>query len=129
MPRVLDASAAVTLLINTQMRSRVQGVLRDDVALAPAHIDAEVLSALRGLAAGGRLDAGHAGRAVALWARAPVRRWPTVGLLAMAWDLRETMSAYDALYVALARAVRAPLVTADRRLARTAAPVTDVVLV
>ena len=42
----------------------------------------------------------------------PCRRWPR------AWELRTNLSAYDALYVALAEQLDAPLVTADARLAR-----------
>jgi predicted nucleic acid-binding protein len=37
-----------------------------------------------------------------------------------AWKLRENITAYDAMYVALAEALDAPLVTCDRPLAHTA---------
>ena len=40
-------------------------------------------------------------------------------LLTRAWKLRENVTAYDAMYVALAEALDAPLVTCDRLLART----------
>jgi predicted nucleic acid-binding protein len=129
MPCVLDASAAVTLLVDVQRRSAIRDVLGGDVVLAPAHVDAEVLSALRGLVRGAHLDSVTAARAVGLWIRAPVRRWSTVGLLAEAWRLRDAMTAYDALYVTLARVTNARLLTADRRLARAAASAVDVVLV
>jgi len=39
-------------------------------------------------------------------------------LLARAWGLRDSVGACDAQYVALAELLEAPLVTADRRLAR-----------
>jgi predicted nucleic acid-binding protein len=42
---------------------------------------------------------------------------PTIGLLEDAWSLRANVSAYDACYVALARELKAELITADRRLA------------
>jgi len=38
-------------------------------------------------------------------------------LAAVAWALRDNLSFYDALYVALAAALDAPLITADARLA------------
>jgi predicted nucleic acid-binding protein len=47
---------------------------------------------------------------------APVRRFSTVPLLAEAWTLRANVSAADACYVVLARILRCPLVTADRKL-------------
>jgi len=128
-PCVLDASAAVTLLIDVQRRPAIRDALSSDVVLAPSHVDAEVLSALRGLARGAHLDSVSSARALGLWARAPVRRWPTVGLLAEAWRLRDAMTAYDALYVTLVRVASARLVTADRRLARAAASAVEVVVV
>lgn len=47
----------------------------------------------------------------------PIARYPTVGLTKRAWHLRHNFTAYDAMYVALAEAVRSRFVTADRRLA------------
>ena len=49
---------------------------------------------------------------------APVRRFSTLPLLAEAWTLRANVSAADACYVVLARILRCPLVTADRKLSR-----------
>ena len=46
----------------------------------------------------------------------PCRRWPR------AWELRTNLSAYDALYVALAEQLDAPLLSADARLARAPGP-------
>lgn len=46
--------------------------------------------------------------------------------LARIWSLRENVSAYDAVYVALAEALEAPLLTCDARLAR--APLTSVMI-
>jgi len=40
-------------------------------------------------------------------------------LLPRAWVLRANLSAYDAMYVALAEALRVPLLTLDTKLART----------
>ena len=48
----------------------------------------------------------------------PARRHQTRSLWPRAWELRTNLSAYDALYVALAEQLDAPLVTADARLAR-----------
>ena len=48
----------------------------------------------------------------------PIVRYPHLALLERAWDLRENVSVYDGVYVALAELLQAPLVTCDRRLAR-----------
>ena len=40
-------------------------------------------------------------------------------LLPRVWELRKNVTAYDGMYVALAEALDAPLLTADRRLARS----------
>ena len=41
-------------------------------------------------------------------------------LLGRVWELRHNLTAYDAVYVALAEALDAPLLTRDRRLAAAA---------
>ncbi|MDR2380562.1 MAG: type II toxin-antitoxin system VapC family toxin [Bifidobacteriaceae bacterium] len=50
----------------------------------------------------------------------PARRWPTDGLLARVWALRANLTAYDAVYVALAEALGCVLLTHDNRLATAA---------
>lgn len=83
---------------------------------APDVVDAEVLSALRGLERGAALKTARGAQAVADLSRAPLRRVSSRSLLAEAWRHRHNLSAYDALYVALANRLGAPLLTADRRL-------------
>ena len=49
-----------------------------------------------------------------------IHRWPSAAALRLrVFTLRENLSAYDAAYVALAEALRCPMVTRDRRLARS----------
>jgi len=50
--------------------------------------------------------------------RLGLRRHPIRSLWPRAWELRTNLSAYDALTVALAEQLDAPLLTADARLAR-----------
>ena len=94
--------------------------------LVPGHFDAEVLSGLRGLARGGHLAPADVRRRVEGLARAALVRVSVRDLLAEAWTLSEALSAYDALYVALARREDVALLTADRKLARGAAALCDV---
>ena len=49
-----------------------------------------------------------------------MRRHAVFPLLSRVWELRDNLTAYDACYVALAEALRAPLLTADARLAAAA---------
>lgn len=48
----------------------------------------------------------------------PALRVRHAGLVERVWALKETVTAYDAVYVAVAESLSLPLVTADRRLAR-----------
>ena len=50
----------------------------------------------------------------------PLRRYPHGFLLPRVWQLRNNLTAYDAVYVALAEALDAPLVTRDRHHAAAA---------
>lgn len=52
----------------------------------------------------------------------PLHLWPYPPLAERAWELRDTMTTYDAAYVALAELLDAPVVTLDQRLQRTSGP-------
>ena len=67
----------------------------------------------------GEVSAGRAGEAVADLAALDLHRHPHLDLLTRAWTLRDNVTAYDAMYVALAEALDAPIVTCDTPLART----------
>ncbi|MBK7720649.1 MAG: PIN domain-containing protein [Austwickia sp.] len=117
---VVDASVVVDALVGADA-AELHGVLGDRPLLAPAHVDAEVLSALRGLLLGGHLSRKRCRDALLDLDALPIDRWPlTSVLLAGAFDLADAMSSSDALYVSLAQATQLPLVTRDRRLARAA---------
>ncbi len=92
----------------------------------PAHFDAEVLSGLRNLVRGGRMSRTDGADWLEAVRDAPLLRVPVEQLTEAAWPLAEAVSAYDALYVALARREDVPLVTADARLARGAADLCEV---
>ena len=47
----------------------------------------------------------------------PLNRYPHDFLIPRVWDLRATLTAYDAVYVALAALLDAPLLTRDDRIA------------
>lgn len=115
---VLDASAAVELLLRTAAGRRAEAALRAATVAVPGHFDAEVLSALGRLARDGAVPEEAITPALRHLSRAPFRRFPLPPLLPSAWQARHNLSLRDALYVVLAREVGAGLVTADRRLTR-----------
>ena len=115
---VVDASIVVTALADDGADGDlVRERLRGERLLAPEVIDLEVTSAWRRLAAAARLDDRRARLAIDDLLALPLERAPHKPLLHRCWELRNAMTAYDAAYVALAEIARAPLLTADRRLA------------
>jgi predicted nucleic acid-binding protein len=118
---VLDASAAVELLLRTPAGGQADAVLRGNRVVVPAHFDAEVFSALGRLVRAGDLAEGLVGPILDELARAPFFRYTLQPLLAAAWELRHNLALRDALYVALARRLGALFVTADARLAQAPA--------
>lgn len=91
---------------------------RNEFGQRPAHIDAEVLSALGRLHRGGHVSIRAVSQRLRTLSAAPVLRHPLPQILAGAWRRRSNLSLFDALYVELAEVLHVPLVTTDRRLAR-----------
>jgi predicted nucleic acid-binding protein len=118
MPVVIDASALVHLIVQSERAPAVAQAVGATEMVAPDVVNPEVLSILRRLERTGALAARQAVQAVDDLMDAPVRRFSTLPLLAEAWTLRANVSAADACYVVLARILRCPLVTADRKLSR-----------
>jgi predicted nucleic acid-binding protein len=85
---------------------------------APHLLDAEVGSVMRRLEHGGQVAADRALTAMLAFQQLPIRRYELTPLLPRAWELRKNLSIYDALYVALAEALGAVLLTSDKGLGR-----------
>lgn len=84
---------------------------------APHLLDVEVAQVIRRHAANREIDAERGRMALADLADFPLRRYPHDFLLPRVWELRNNLTAYDAIYVALAEVLDAPLLTHDKRLA------------
>lgn len=121
---VIDASAAVELLLQTDLGRRVESrLLRDgDEWHAPHLIDVEVAQALRRLVMTAELSATRAREALADLTDLDLHRHPHLDLIDRAWTLRSHLTAYDAMYVVLAEALGATVVTCDAPLARAPGP-------
>jgi len=118
MPVVIDASALFELVVQSERAPAVAQAVGATDMVAPDVVNPDVLSILRRLERTGSLPAREAVQAVDDLMDAPVRRFSTLPLLAEAWMLPANVSAADACYVVLARILRCPLVTADRKLSR-----------
>ena len=119
---VVDASALVDLLLPTSQASSFYQVLNHPEAglHAPALCDLEVVSAVRSGLRRERLSVDRAEEALQDYLDLPLTRHGHQELVHRCFQLRDVLSPYDAAYVALAEGLGADLVTADRRLARTA---------
>jgi predicted nucleic acid-binding protein len=117
---VVDASALLEFLLQTQLGARVEvRLFRDQDELhAPHLVDVEVVQGLRRLVRTAEVSPGRAAEAIADLSDLDLHRHPHLDLLGRAWKLRDNLSAYDAIYVALAEAVEAPIITCDRPLAK-----------
>jgi predicted nucleic acid-binding protein len=118
---VLDASAAVTVLLNVGPEARLirERISQPDETLHVPHLlEVEVLHALRWHNLGGALPAERARLALNRLRQTRLIRYPHTPFLGRIWELRENLTAYDATYIALAEALDAPLVTTDVRLAQ-----------
>ncbi|MCX2930930.1 type II toxin-antitoxin system VapC family toxin [Mycobacterium sp. CVI_P3] len=116
---VIDASAAVSALLNEGQARRLLAV---ESVHAPHLVDAEVVSVLRRQVLAGLLASDHARRALTVWTGLGLTRYAAAPLLARIWELRSAVTAYDAMYVALAENLDCALVTADARLSGANGP-------
>ena len=117
---MLDASALVEALVGTDLGMAVRGRMRGRILHAPAHLDAEVLSALGRLHRSGELADHLVAAMLDELASAPVQRHPLAPLLAGAWERRSQLRLEDALYIELAAELGSlAVLSTDARLART----------
>ena len=116
---VLDAAIVVELLTGGPL----SGSLRQDLArradsfIVPQLLDAEVVSAIRGLVAGQRI-AHRSGQLLKTHADLPAERFAHTPRLQRAWELRHYFAAYDAVYIAMAEATNAVRYKSDEKLSR-----------
>ncbi len=119
---VVDASVvAAALGDDGDDGARARGRLAEERLFAPELIDLEVLSVWRRGARAGRLSTQRCRQALTDLAVLPIARAPHAPLIDRIWELRDSLTSYDAAYVALAEVLGVPVLTADRRLSRASA--------
>ena len=114
---IVDASCLYEVVTGGVLGAPVRRQLAaDDDHAAPHIVDVEVLGTIRRNYMLGLLDATASRRAVEELRDWPGQRFGHRGLLGRAWELRENVRTWDALYVALAEALGGTLLTRDRKL-------------
>ena len=118
---VVDASCMLELLLRGPACRAIEDRLlsHDGIWSAPHLLDVEVSQVLRRHWLQGQLPEDRGRAAIADLEDFPLERYPHSALLPRIWQLRGNLTAYDAAYVALAEALDAPLITCDKRLARS----------
>ena len=116
---VVDASVVIEWLLRTdagiaRARSRLPSGERFH---APHLLDIEVTQALRRCSFTGQINGNRGQDALDDLLRLRIRRYPHKPLLRRVWELRGNLTAYDALYIALAESLGATLLTRDGKLA------------
>lgn len=123
MKLVVDASAVVAALAD----EGPDGVWAESILLSgelasPHLMPVEVSHSLRRAVLSRQLGDDLASLAHAALLQLQVELFPYEPLAERVWELRGSVTAYDAWYVALAESLDARLVTLDRRLARASGP-------
>jgi predicted nucleic acid-binding protein len=114
---VVDTSAILAALISADASQELVTRLSEAPSLHCPHlVDSEVLHALRRLVLHGQLSADRASDALSEYVDLPLIRYPATGLIPRMWELRGSLTGYDATFVALAEALDCPLVTCDAKL-------------
>ena len=119
---VVDASALLEVLLRTSRAETIESRFFDgsEPLHSPHLLDVEVAQVIRRYTMLGALDVVRAQAALDDLADFPIQHHSHGFLLRRVWDLRANLTAYDAIYVALAETLEATLLTHDRRLATAA---------
>lgn len=113
-PLIVDASAVVDVLIDSPAASAIRSRLNQNELHAPAHLDAEVLSAIGRHHRAGSLSDEAASFRLDMLRRMPIRRHELTPLLADAWRYRHNLRLADALYAALSDQLGIAILSTDR---------------
>jgi predicted nucleic acid-binding protein len=125
---VLDSSAAIDFVTRGASFDWLDARLAEAGTVHAPHLfDVEVVAGLRKLLIRGAIGVTRAEASLARLRRLRVDRHCHLLLVERIWELRDNVTPYDAAYIALAEALAAPLLTTDRRLARTPGLPVDVI--
>lgn len=116
---VLDASAAIEWLLQSPVGVKIEHRIfpPSESLHAPHLLDVEVAQVLRRHVRDKAITAQRGQEALEDLGDLPLSRYPHDFLIPRIWELRATLTAYDAAYVALAELLDAPLLTCDGKIA------------
>jgi predicted nucleic acid-binding protein len=116
---VLDASAVLEVLLRSRVGLEIEKRIFSprESLFAPHLLDLEVAQVIRRYCAFGEIDSERGKEAIEDLKDFPINRYQHDIFLNRVWELRHNMTAYDAVYVALAETLPAPLLTRDANLA------------
>ncbi len=126
---VVDASAVAELVLGTVKGRAVAAALGDHTLHAPELMPLEVASVLRGLVRAREISAGDLPQMLADLGSLGVELYEHLPLLDRVLALRDNATVYDAIYLALAEVLDAPLLTCDKKLTAIAGATADVLVV
>lgn len=117
---VADASAIIEALLRTPAGTRCADRLFADsqIVCAPHLMDIEVTQVIRRYVLRAEIDEERGRQAIDDLIDLPITRYSHEPFLRRVWELRNNLSAYDAVYLALSEALDAPLLTRDARIAK-----------
>jgi predicted nucleic acid-binding protein len=115
---VIDASALLEMLLRTDRADRLieRAFEESEQMHAPQLLDIEITQVLRRLVRQKEITGARAQQALDDLANLLIERHEHQALVPRIWQLRDSLSAYDGAYVALAEALAAPLLTCDAKL-------------
>lgn len=116
---VLDASAAIEWLFQSPAGVKIDKRIFStfESLHAPHLLDVEVAQVVRRYVRDKAITAQRGQEALEDLSGMPLTRYAHDFLIPRVWELRATLTAYDAVYVALAEVLDVPLLTCDRRIA------------
>ena len=120
---VVDSSVIVAALIDTGSDGVwAEEVMDDQVLYAPELVRVEATNVLRRLERAKQITTAEANGAQEDLTQLEIEQFPFEPFAGRIWELRHTVTSYDAWYVAVAEELGYPLATLDRRLVRTVGP-------
>lgn len=128
---VVDSSVVLEVLLRSPRASAIEKRIfaANESLHAPHLLDLEVVQVLRRYSLSGEMPSARGHEAIIDLLNLPIARYPHDIFVDRIWELRNTMPAYDAAFVALAESLPAPLLTCDAKLSATSGHRADIVLI
>jgi predicted nucleic acid-binding protein len=120
---VVDSSTVVAALLSTDLHGEwAERLVAEHALYAPELVLVEVTSVLRRLEFSKEITTAEASAARDDLMQLELELFGFEPFAERIWELRQSVTSYDAWYVAIAEALEFPLATLDNRLARSSAP-------